>query len=136
MPVGPSPDQLPGPARGAAGDDAPWRGWPVLTCPAGARTAEGAARFRFRSPAGGDLPHIIAMWERCSLATRMARFHAPVRDIPASYLEAVLSDPSASVVAVHERTRGVAALASLVTSGGRSAELGVLVEDAWQHHRI
>lgn len=63
------------------------------------------------------------MWERCSLATPMARFHAPVRDIPASYLETVLSDPSASVVAVHERTCVVAALASLVPDGSGSAEL-------------
>jgi len=76
------------------------------------------------------------MWKRCSLATRMARFHAPVRDIPASYLKAVLSDPCASVVAVHERTGWVAALASMITSGGGSAELGVLVEDAWQQYGI
>jgi GNAT superfamily N-acetyltransferase len=76
------------------------------------------------------------MWKRCSLAARIARFHAPVRDIPASYLEAVLADPCASVVAVHERTGWIAALASLITSGGGSAELGVLVEDAWQQHGI
>ena len=75
------------------------------------------------------------MWERCSLATRMARFHAPVRDIPASYMEAVLSDPSASLVAVPGRAGVVAALASFVPGGG-SAELGVLVEDAWQRRGI
>jgi GNAT superfamily N-acetyltransferase len=140
MPAASSPDPPPGPpgdlAPGTAGDDTLWPGWPVLTCPAGARAADGAARFRFRAPASRDLPQISAMWKRCSLATRMARFHAPVRDIPASYLETVLSDPCASVVAVHEHTRVVAALASLVISGGGSAELGVLVEDAWQHHGI
>lgn len=76
------------------------------------------------------------MWERCSLATRIARFHAPVRDIPASYLKAVLSDPSASLVAVPGPADAVTALASLIPGAGGSAELGVLVEDAWQRHGI
>ena len=109
-------------------------GSPGVTAAPGA-DPDGAVRFWLRSPASGDLPRITAMWERCSLATRMARFHAPVRDIPASYLETVLSDPSASLVAVSGRAGAVAALASLV-SGGGSAELGVLVEDAWQRHGI
>jgi len=39
----------------------------------------------------------------CSLVTRIGRFHAPVRDIPASYLRTVLSGPSTSLVAVHGR---------------------------------
>ena len=51
---------------------------------------------------GAGIPAIGAMWERCSLATRIARFHAPVRDIPASYLTAVLADPAASILAVRE----------------------------------
>jgi GNAT superfamily N-acetyltransferase len=76
------------------------------------------------------------MRERCSMASRMARFHAPVRDIPASYLETVLSDPAASLLAVPERASAVVALASLVPGCGSSAELGVLVEDAWQRHGI
>jgi GNAT superfamily N-acetyltransferase len=66
----------------------------------------------------------------------MARFHAPLRDIPASYLEIVLTDPSASLIAEPGHAGVVAALASLVPGGGGSAELGVLVEDAWQRHGI
>jgi GNAT superfamily N-acetyltransferase len=76
------------------------------------------------------------MWERCSLATRIARFHAPVREIPASYLETVLSDPSTSLVAVHGSAGAVVALASIVPGSGGSAELGVLVEDARQRQGI
>jgi len=76
------------------------------------------------------------MWERCSLATRIGRFHAPVRHIPASYLRTVLSDPSASLVAVDSRAGVVVALASLVPADGSSAELGVLVENAWQRRGI
>jgi GNAT superfamily N-acetyltransferase len=94
------------------------------------------AEHDLRPPASGDLPRITAMWERCSLATRMARFHAPVRDIPASYLETVLSDPSASLIAERVQAGMVAAVASLVPGGNGSAELGVLVEDAWQRRGI
>jgi hypothetical protein len=80
---------------------------------------------------GSDLASIAAMWGRCTLATRMARFHAPVRNIPAGYLKAALADPAASVVAAQARTGVVVALASLIRSAsGNSAELGVLVEDA------
>lgn len=57
------------------------------------------------------------MWERCSLATRMGRFHAPVRRIPAAYLRTVLSDPSTSLVAVAGRT------ASLLTQNALVADL-------------
>jgi GNAT superfamily N-acetyltransferase len=76
------------------------------------------------------------MWERCSLATRIGRFHAPVRKIPASYLRTVLSDPATSLVAADRSAGAVVALASLVPAGGSSAELGVLVEDAWQRRGI
>lgn len=123
-------------ATGAAGDADPWPAWPVLPCPGHARAGGGAVRLWLRPPASCDLSRIAAMWERCSLATRMARFHAPVRDIPASYLQAVLSDPSASLVAVPGRSGVVVALASLVPGGDSSAELGVLVEDAWQRRGI
>jgi GNAT superfamily N-acetyltransferase len=48
----------------------------------------------------------------------------------------LLSDPSASLVAVHGSASTVAALASLIPGRGGSAELGVLVEDAWQRQGI
>jgi hypothetical protein len=77
------------------------------------------------------------MWERCALATRTGRFHAPVRNLPASYLEAVLADPDASVVAALPSADMVIGIASLFRAGdSSSAELGVLVEDAWQHHLV
>jgi len=98
--------------------------------------ADGAVRLWLRPPASCDLLRITAMWERCSIATRIARFHAPVRYIPASYLETVLSNPSTHLVASTGRAGAVVALASLVPGGGGSAELGVLVEDAWQRRGI
>ena len=54
------------------------------------------------------------MWERCSRATRTSRFRAPVRDLPAAYLAAVLADPTASVLAAREAAGDVVGLASLI----------------------
>ena len=84
-----------------------------------------------RRVTGSDARAIASMWERCTPATRTARFHAPVRDIPASYLQAVFADSSTSVVAACQHYGAVVALASLIPSAGQdSDELGVLVEDA------
>jgi len=89
-----------------------------------------------RPVTSSEIAAIGAMWERCSLATRIARFHAPVLDIPASYRTAVLADPAAHAVAASEPGGEVVALASLVRAPGGAAELGVLVEDAWQRRGI
>jgi GNAT superfamily N-acetyltransferase len=90
-----------------------------------------------RPVTGSDARVIASMWERCTLATRIARFHAPVRNIPASYLTAVFADPSASVVAACQHCGAVVALASLLPNASQDcAELGVLVEDAWQRAGI
>src|SRR5262249_51045068 len=108
----------------------------VTICAPAAANAP-AHGLTLRPVAGADAAAIGAMWERCSLATRAGRFHAPVRHIPAAYLRAVLADPAASVVAAVEPAGDVVGLASLVSGPGRGlAELGVLVEDAWQRHGI
>jgi RimJ/RimL family protein N-acetyltransferase len=77
------------------------------------------------------------MWERCALPTRTWRFHAPVRHLPASYLNAVLADPDASLVAAQHSADLVIGVASLFRAdANQSAELGVLVEDTWQRRGI
>jgi GNAT superfamily N-acetyltransferase len=101
------------------------------------RATEVADDVTLRRVTSSGIAAIGAMWERCSLATRTARFHAPVRDIPASYLTAVLADPAAHVMAVSQPDGDVVGLASLIRGpGGDTAELGVLVEDAWQRRGI
>ena len=105
--------------------------------PLGVTSAVTLRGIALRPVTGSEIPAIGAMWERCSLATRIARFHAPVRNIPASYLKAVLADPAANVLAAREPSGDVVALASLIGSpGSGTAELGVLVEDAWQRRGI
>jgi GNAT superfamily N-acetyltransferase len=102
------------------------------------RTGQAAAGgISIRPVTGSDARAIASMWQRCTLATRIARFHAPVRAIPAAYLTAVFADPSASVVAACRHRGAVVALASLIPDATQdSAELGMLVEDAWQHAGI
>lgn len=95
------------------------------------------AAVDIRAPADGDRTRVVAMWERCGAATRMGRFHAPVRHLPVSYLDAVLADPDASLVAALPSADLVIGVASLFRAGtGHRAELGVLVEDRWQRHGI
>jgi L-amino acid N-acyltransferase YncA len=104
------------------------------------RATEVAGDLALRPVTSSDIAAIGAMWERCSLATRIARFHAPVRDIPASYLTELLTDPAANIVADSQPGGDVVGLASLIRSPGSPgsgiAELGVLVEDAWQRRGI
>src|SRR5215469_12025964 len=117
-----------------------------MTGPAVEQTVAGHPRCAGRAVArgisvrpvtGSDAHAIASMWQRCALATRIARFHAPVRDIPASYLTAVWADPCASVVAACQHCGAVVALASLIPSARQDcAEVGVLVEDAWQRAGI
>jgi hypothetical protein len=85
------------------------------------RIGQAAARgISIRAVASSDAGSIASMWERCALATRIARFHAPVRDIPASYLQAVFADPSASVVAACADTPGLL----LAIPGHRQPRMG------------
>jgi GNAT superfamily N-acetyltransferase len=100
--------------------------------PDGSRPAEVAIRI----PNQADRASIEAMWTRCSLETRLARFHAPVRHVPDVYLHAVFDDPNGTLVAA-DGTGAVIAVASLIIRRDpRTAELGVIVEDGWQHQGI
>jgi GNAT superfamily N-acetyltransferase len=104
--------------------------WPPPSARATRPCPEGLA---VRAPASGDRARIGSMWERCGALTRVGRFHAPVRHIPVSYLDAVLADPDASAIAGPAGTEAVIGVASLFREGSDgTAELGVLIEDAWQ----
>jgi GNAT superfamily N-acetyltransferase len=102
--------------------------------------ARGLVRVRRATTA--DRAPLQQMFDRCSADTRYRRFHAPVKAIPASYLTEALSGSAFhyALVAWEEhpgRTvprnpAPVVALGSCRLVAEGAAELGLLVEDAWQ----
>jgi GNAT superfamily N-acetyltransferase len=107
----------------------------------------GDSLIRVRLARPDDREGLARMFDRCTLSTRYRRFHGPVKAIPERYLAEALSgspfhyalvaflEPAA---AAHTRapSGGIVALAScrLVEEG--AAELGILVEDAWQRQGL
>lgn len=85
------------------------------------------------------------MFDRCTMATRYRRFHGPVKAIPGRYLTDALSGsashhalvacPAPDLASAPDDGR-VVALASCRTVGEGTAELGLLVEDAWQRNGL
>jgi GNAT superfamily N-acetyltransferase len=116
-----------------------------------------------RRAVSADREALTRMFERCTVATRYRRFHAPVSAIPERYLAEALSggafhyalvaypapadrdagggsDSVAAVAAVvcdpGAPAGGIVALASCRTVDEGAAELGLLIEDAWQRHGL
>jgi GNAT superfamily N-acetyltransferase len=108
-------------------------------------TGDSLIRVRLARP--DDREALAQMSDRCTLSTRYRRFHGPVKAIPERYLAEALSgspfhyalvaflEPAS---AAHTRALSgrIVALAScrLVEEG--AAELGILVEDAWQRQGL
>ncbi len=88
---------------------------------------------RVRRAAGGDRGALARMLDRCGGDTRYRRFHGHLSAFPERYLAEALSGSPAhlALVAVAGDGSGVA-LASCRTVAPGVAELGILVEDAWQ----
>jgi len=81
-----------------------------------------------------DAPRLVAMFERCSPASRYARFLAPLRHFPASHLvDVVRSSPIRRSWVVDDLETGdVIAVGSWFRNQADAAEVGLLVEDRWQ----
>ena len=142
----------------------PAAGGPVLAADAtGAGPAAGAAVISVRQAVPSDRDELARMFARCTLETRYRRFHAPVKAIPGRYLAEALSGspfhyalvacPEPAVAAMADADRiagadsavgaeggtspgGIAALASCRLVDEGAAELGLLVEDAWQRRGL
>jgi GNAT superfamily N-acetyltransferase len=124
----------------------------------GTRTPPDTDRLiRVRRAAPADHEALARMFERCALETRYRRFHGPVKAIPARYLadalsgspfhyalvacpvpEAVpvLGQDSCAVPGPEARAGGIVALASCRAVDEGAAELGLLIEDAWQRRGL
>jgi len=111
-----------------------------------------------RHAASTDRDALVSMFERCTLETRYRRFHAPVKRIPERYLAEALSgtplhhalvawtaqvagadaDQRASHLGPDQEARPptIVALASCRLIDEGAAELGVLIEDAWQRQGL
>ena len=83
-----------------------------------------------------DADELVAMHERCSVQSRYQRWHGHVRTFPRAYL-ADLVAPGDDQLAVLARLDGtVVGFASAARVDESTRELGVLVEDGWQHRGI
>ena len=93
----------------------------------------GSACIRLARPA--DRPLLEAMHRRCSPASRYHRWHAPLPELPESYLAGVLSGAAAHIALVAVSDRQIVALASAVQHDD-VWELGILVEDRYQRRGL
>ncbi|ORX01493.1 hypothetical protein AWC29_22860 [Mycobacterium triplex] len=88
-----------------------------------------------RRARSSDGPALLRMHERCSLATRYARWLAPSPIFPAAYLRSVLAggpEYVAIVAACSGRPSRVVGLASAALTSEGDRELGFLIEDHYQ----
>jgi GNAT superfamily N-acetyltransferase len=79
------------------------------------------------------------MHDRCSFDSRVARWHAPIRSMPASYLAEVTAcapGHAAVVAAKSSEPAELVGLASACLVSPDAWELGVLVEDACQRQGV
>jgi GNAT superfamily N-acetyltransferase len=85
-----------------------------------------------------DAPRLVAMFERCSPASRYARFLAPLQHFPASHLvDVVRSSPNRCSWVIDDLESGqLVGVGSWFRNEPHTAELGLLVEDAWQHRGL
>jgi len=89
--------------------------------------------FRVRRAAEGDRRALAEMLDRCTGETRYRRFHGHVNVFPERYLAEALSGSPVHLALVAAADDGaVVALASCRTVAAGVAEIGILVEDAWQ----
>ena len=91
--------------------------------------------YRVRPLVAADREHLVDMLTACSRTSLYQRFMTLSPSAPREYVDCALSDPDSYVVVVEARVAGawrIVAEGSLFFSGGRSAEIALLVRDG--HH--
>jgi GNAT superfamily N-acetyltransferase len=105
--------------------------------------------LQVRQAHAGDRAALEAMFQRCSLATVYQRFHGQVRAFPRAYLDEALAGRDVHYAVVCYSGCEAVALASCRAydrpgeggnpgegDGPGEAELGILIEDAWQRRGL
>jgi uncharacterized protein (TIGR00369 family) len=95
-----------------------------------------ATAVRIRPATAADRPALAEMLARCTESTRSQRFLAPLRSFPEPYLTEALAGHPDHFALVAATPTATVALASCRATAGETADLGVLVEDAWQRQGI
>jgi GNAT superfamily N-acetyltransferase len=93
-------------------------------------------RLVVRPAVAGDRAALEAMFQRSSPATVFRQFHGQVRAFPRAYLDEALAGADAHFAVVCYSGCEAVALASCRTVAPGSAELGILIEDAWQRRGL
>lgn len=88
-----------------------------------------------------DGPALLALHERCSPATRFRRWHGHLRQFPRRYLEDLTArpdgaEPAQVAVAAWADEHMMIGFASAARLDPGVRELGVLVQDDWQHRGV
>ncbi|WP_370092209.1 N-acetyltransferase family protein [Streptacidiphilus sp. MAP12-20] len=87
----------------------------------------------------GDRSAIQGLFADCSTETVRLRFFAQLRAFPAAYLDSLLAGPPEqhdAVIARERLTGRVLGLGTLARVDAETAELGLLVADAWQRQGL
>ncbi len=122
------------PAEARAPGPAPVHARPA---PVHARAAPGPAfGVRVRPASLADRQALATMLSRCTDSTRLRRFLAPIRSFPEPYLTDALAGHADHLALVAATPTAVVALASCRATAAGTADLAVLVEDAWQRQRV
>jgi RimJ/RimL family protein N-acetyltransferase len=108
--------------------------FPRLELVTGRTASPLVASLVLRPAVPDDAPRLVAMFERCSPASRYSRFLAPLAHFPASHLvDVVRSSPVRRSWVIEDLATGdVVGVGSWFRNDGDTAELGLLIEDAWQ----
>jgi GNAT superfamily N-acetyltransferase len=93
-------------------------------------------RLLVRPAAAGDRAALEGMFQRCSPATVYQRFHGQVRAFPRAYLDEALAGTDVHYAVTCYSGCAAVALASYRIGEPGSAELGIVVEDAWQRRGL
>jgi GNAT superfamily N-acetyltransferase len=98
----------------------------------------GSVDIVIRRPIAADGPAIEAMFARCSLDSRYARFLASLATIPVHDLAQILAPAAGDEawVGVPRDDLGTVVAVGSWARLGADAELALIVEDAWQRHGI